>query len=60
MPEASRGKSIGMWVVSVLLAALFVFAGAGKVMGSAETVKGFEEFDVVLRFEGSVREILVV
>jgi len=32
MPEASRGKSIGMWVVSGLLAALFVFAGAGKLV----------------------------
>ena len=44
MPEASRGKSIGMWVLSGLLAALFVFAGSAKLMGSQETVEGFKQF----------------
>jgi putative oxidoreductase len=39
-----RGKTIVVWVLSVLLAALYVFAGTPKIMGAADAVEGFTRF----------------
>jgi uncharacterized membrane protein YphA (DoxX/SURF4 family) len=38
----TKTQSTTMWVLTVLLAALFVFAGAGKVFGFPEMVEGWE------------------
>jgi uncharacterized membrane protein YphA (DoxX/SURF4 family) len=40
----TRNQSTLMWVLSVLLAALFVFAGVTKLIGVAEVVEGFERY----------------
>jgi uncharacterized membrane protein YphA (DoxX/SURF4 family) len=39
----TKTQSTTMWILSVLLAALFVFAGSGKLLGAEEVVKGFEQ-----------------
>jgi uncharacterized membrane protein YphA (DoxX/SURF4 family) len=41
MTEAGRGRTIAVWVLSLLLAALYVFAGAPKLLGAADAVEGF-------------------
>jgi uncharacterized membrane protein YphA (DoxX/SURF4 family) len=41
---ASRGKTIGLWVLRLLLAALFLFAGLMKLSGQDMMV---QEFDVI-------------
>jgi uncharacterized membrane protein YphA (DoxX/SURF4 family) len=41
---ASRGKTIGLWVLRLLLAALFLFAGLMKLSGQDLMV---QEFDVI-------------
>lgn len=48
----TKTQSTTMWVLSVLLAALFVFAGAGKVLGFPEMVEGWERlpYPVWLRY----------
>jgi uncharacterized membrane protein YphA (DoxX/SURF4 family) len=40
----SKPQSTLMWALSVLLAALFVFAGACKLIGVKEVVDAFEHF----------------
>jgi putative oxidoreductase len=37
----SKSKTIAVWVICVLLAALFAFAGLPKVMGDPRAVEGF-------------------
>ena len=37
----SKSKTIAVWVICVLLAALFAFAGVPKVMGDPRAVEGF-------------------
>ncbi|MDB4985536.1 MAG: DoxX family protein [Myxococcaceae bacterium] len=37
----SKSKTIAVWVICVLLAALFVFAGLPKVMSDPRAVEGF-------------------
>jgi uncharacterized membrane protein YphA (DoxX/SURF4 family) len=41
MAGAGRGRAIALWVMSGLLAALYVFAGAMKLAGGAEVVAEF-------------------
>ena len=41
MAEPGRGRTIAVWVVSALLAALYVFAGVSKLSGAPEAVEGF-------------------
>jgi uncharacterized membrane protein YphA (DoxX/SURF4 family) len=41
---ASQGKTIGLWVLRLLLAALFLFAGLMKLSGQDMMV---QEFDVI-------------
>ena len=38
----TKTQSTVMWGLTVLLAALFVFAGAGKLIGMKDVVEGFE------------------
>jgi putative oxidoreductase len=38
---SSKAKSIAVWVVSVLLALEYAFAGATKLIGQDEAVQGF-------------------
>lgn len=40
----TKTQSSLMWVLSVLLAALFVFAGATKVIGVEQAVEGFSRY----------------
>jgi len=40
----SRAKTIATWVLSGLLALLFMFAGGLKLWGEEQTVKGFASF----------------
>jgi uncharacterized membrane protein YphA (DoxX/SURF4 family) len=40
----SRAKTIATWIISALLALLFLFAGGSKLWGQEEVVKGFESF----------------
>jgi putative oxidoreductase len=42
--ERSRGLNIGLWVVSALLGALYVFASSGKLLGDPQAVEGFRNF----------------
>ncbi len=45
MAELSKGKNIAVWVLSVLLAALFALAaGPPKITGAAEAVEGFTRY----------------
>ena len=44
MATGGRGKTIAVWVLSALLAALYVFAGLPKLIGAAEAVEGFTRF----------------
>jgi uncharacterized membrane protein YphA (DoxX/SURF4 family) len=38
----ARAGNVGLWVLQVLGAAIFVFAGYAKLRGDAQTVEGFE------------------
>lgn len=40
----SKTQTILMWVLTVLLAGIFLFAGAIKLAGMEEAVRGFEQF----------------
>lgn len=40
---SSKGKTIAIWVICVLLAALFAFAGLPKVTGDPRAVEGFHK-----------------
>jgi putative oxidoreductase len=44
MAETGRGKSIAVWVLSGLLAALFLFAGGQKLLGAGGAVEHFSEW----------------
>ena len=44
MAETGRGKTIAAWVLSVLLALLFVFAGSQKLMGASEPTQNFAQW----------------
>jgi len=44
MAEAGRGKTIAVWVLSALLAALFLFAGGQKLVGAGGTVEHFADW----------------
>jgi len=44
MAEAGRGKTIATWVLSGLLTALYVLAGAPKILGLGDAVEGFAKF----------------
>lgn len=44
MTEKSKGKTISLWVLSGLLAALFLMAGGSKLAGAEEHVKGFANY----------------
>jgi uncharacterized membrane protein YphA (DoxX/SURF4 family) len=57
---ASRGKTIGLWVLRLLLAALFLFAGLMKLSGQDMMV---QEFDVIgwgqwLRYFTGILELM--
>ncbi len=41
MTEQSKAKKIGLWVLSGLLAVLFLMAGGSKLAGAEQHVKGF-------------------
>jgi putative oxidoreductase len=41
MAQRSKGKTIALWVLSGLLAALFLMAGGSKLAGAEQHVKGF-------------------
>jgi uncharacterized membrane protein YphA (DoxX/SURF4 family) len=45
-----KGKTIVLWVVSGLLAALFLFAGFGKVSGDPQVAEGFGRYGYSLGF----------
>lgn len=52
--STSRRTNILLWAAQGALAALFLFAGAGKVFGSAESIKETSELPVLfLRFIGA-------
>jgi putative oxidoreductase len=40
---SNKSKTIAIWVICVLLAALFAFAGLPKVMGNPQAVEGFHK-----------------
>ena len=42
-PAGSRALNIGLWVLQVLLAVFFVFAGLGKLLGDPAAVQMFHE-----------------
>jgi uncharacterized membrane protein YphA (DoxX/SURF4 family) len=44
MPLPEKPRLIAGWVLSVLLAALFLFSASGKLMKAEPVVKGFAEF----------------
>jgi len=44
MAETGRGKTIAAWVLSALLAALFLFAGGQKLLGTGGTVEHFTQW----------------
>jgi putative oxidoreductase len=41
MADTTRVKTIAVWILSVALAALYLFAGIPKLMGAASAVEGF-------------------
>jgi uncharacterized membrane protein YphA (DoxX/SURF4 family) len=41
---------VGLWIVSAVVAAAFVFFGSGKLMGSEMYVQGFEKWGYPLWF----------
>lgn len=41
MAQRSKGKTIALWVLSGVLAALFLMAGGSKLAGAEQHVKGF-------------------
>ncbi len=41
MAETGRGKTIAVWVLSALLAALFLYAGVPKILGTGEAPEHF-------------------
>ena len=40
----SKTQSAAMWILSVLLAAAFVFGGVAKLIGTEDMVKAFNQF----------------
>lgn len=56
----TKKQSTMMWVLSVLLAALFVFAGASKVIGTEQAVEGFKSIGYPAWFRVLVGLIEVV
>jgi uncharacterized membrane protein YphA (DoxX/SURF4 family) len=40
----SRNTTIGVWVASGLLAALYLFASSGKLMSDPQAVEGFHKY----------------
>lgn len=44
MAEKSKGKTISLWVLSGLLAALFLMAGGSKLAGAERHVQGFAHY----------------
>lgn len=44
MMENRKGKTVGLWVLSGLLAALFLMAGGSKLAGAEEHVQGFARY----------------
>lgn len=44
MTQRSKGKTIALWVLSGLLAALFLMAGGSKLAGVERHVQGFEHW----------------
>ncbi len=52
--STSKRTNIRLWVTQGALAALFVFAGAGKLFGSSEAIAETSDFPVLfLRFIGA-------
>ena len=41
MPEGAKSQRAALWILSVLLAALFLLAGAAKLSGATNAVQGF-------------------
>lgn len=44
MARHARGVNISLWVVSGLLAALYLFAGAGKLISLGDSIETFDAF----------------
>ena len=44
MVERSRGLSVGLWLVSALLGALYLFASSGKLLNDPQAVEGFHRY----------------
>lgn len=42
-PTRGRAANIALWVAQALLAALFAFAGLGKLLGSQEVIAAFDQ-----------------
>jgi len=40
----SKGKTIALWTVSILLAAMFVFSGSAKLLSPAQAKEGFVHY----------------
>lgn len=56
----TKKQSTAMWVLSVLLAALFVFVGVTKVIGAEQAVEGFKNLGYPAWFRVLVGLIEVV
>jgi len=39
----SKGKTVVFWILSILLCAMFVFAGMPKILGAPKAVEGFAQ-----------------
>ena len=50
MAEGSNGRNIAAWILSVLLAALFLFTGAMKLGGTEQVASAFGKFGYPLWF----------
>jgi putative oxidoreductase len=58
--QRSKGKTIALWVLSGLLAALFLMAGGSKLAGAEQHVEGFKRWGFPQGFRLVVGAVEVV